>query len=436
MTAATVRGAFHSSDGRLACGDHDVEWLAHRVGTPLYVYSAEAIRARYRQIAAAFAAHDALVCYSVKSNANLAVLDVLRREGAGFDIVSEGELFRACQIGVDPARIVFAGTGKSDREIRAALCAGVGLLNVESVSELVAIDRLACELDRRAAVLLRINPDVDAHTHPHITTGRHRDKFGIDRPTARKILASRDLYRRVDIRGFHVHIGSQITDVRPFVAALERVGELVAEARALGATIDTLNLGGGLGIDYGSGGLDVFALAEALGPGLTRLRCRTILEPGRAIVGAAGALITEVLHVKASADRRFVVVDAGMTELIRPALYDAWHRIEPVLKVDSPLRFSCDVVGPICESADFLARDRELPALARGDLLAVLDAGAYGFSMASNYNSRPRPAEVLVDGSRWWIVRRREEFADLTRGEELPIATAAPADCTTIEKTG
>ena len=412
---------FQRDDGRLVCDDVDIEAVARRVGTPVYVYSAQAIRERYRAIRDAFARVEARICFSVKSCPNLSILSLLREEGAGFDVVSGGELFRVRRAGGDLEDVVFAGVGKTDVEIREALTDGVGLLNVESTSELAQVDRIAAEVGRRARVLLRVNPDVDANTHPHVTTGRDRDKFGVDRSTAIGLIAQRDRFERVDVRGFHVHIGSQVRETGPFVAALDRLVELVAEARSLGATIDTLDLGGGFGINYGeepaSPGVEVFA--SAMVERIRRLGCRVLLEPGRSIVGPCGVLVTEVLYVKrTTGGRRFVVVDAGFTDLLRPALYGAWHRIEPVRSREGSQAFRCDVVGPVCESADFLARDRELPAVARGDLLAVMDAGAYGFSMASNYNSRPRPSEVLIDRGRHEVIRRREGYEDLIRGEE------------------
>jgi diaminopimelate decarboxylase len=411
---------FVRDNGRLCCESVDLGVIADAVGTPVYVYSRRAIVERYRALRDAFAAVDPLICYSVKSNSTLAVLDLLRREGSGFDVVSDGELFRALRAGADPNTIVFAGVGKTDEELRAAIAAGVRYLNIESEEELRVADGIARELGRTIDALVRVNPDVDAHTHKHITTGKRENKFGVDLAAARRMCASGAKTPHVRLRGLHCHIGSQITSVEPYLAALGRIAELVAELRGAGATIDALDFGGGFGIEYQGRGLDVAALGRALVPKLLALECRIVLEPGRSIVGAAGALLTRVIYKKRGEERTFVIVDAGMTDLMRPALYDAWHGVEPVALAGfrSALEI-VDIVGPICESTDVLARERALPPLARGDLLAILQAGAYGFVMASNYNTRPRPAEVLCDGERWTVIRDRERLDDLLRGERI-----------------
>lgn len=411
-------GAFEYAGGRLRCEELDVEAIARTVGTPFYLYSASALRARLRAVHAAFSPLEPTVCFAIKACPNLAILRLLVAEGAGFDVVSEGELHRALAAGVDPSRVVFAGVGKTDREIGAALDAGVAHLNVESPSELDAVDRVAAGRECTARVLLRVNPDVDAESHPHISTGRHADKFGVDVDEALSLVRQRARFEHVAIEGFHVHIGSQITSPAPFERALDRLEPLIAAARADGLAVETLDLGGGFGIGYRAEAPGLRALVAPLLPRVQALGCRVVVEPGRYIAGPAGALVTEITYVKRRGDRRFVITDAGMTELIRPALYEAWHEVRPVAApLEGARTFRADIVGPICETADFLALDREVPALARGDLLAVMDAGAYGASMGSNYNARPKPPEVLVDGERFEVVRRRETLDDLLRLE-------------------
>jgi diaminopimelate decarboxylase len=413
---------FPRQHGRLFCEGVDLEALVSEVGTPCYVYSAASIRDRYRALRDAFAPLDPAICFSVKSNSNLAVLDLLRREGAWFDVVSDGELHRTHRIGVDPARVVFAGVGKTDAELRAAIEAGVGYLNVESVEEFEAVERVAAASGRSARVLLRINPDVDAGTHRHITTGREENKFGIGFAEAAALLAARDRFPHVAPRGLHCHIGSQITSVEPYAAALARIAEFVTAQRSAGVpreALAVLDFGGGFGIEYREAGIDLVAVARAIEAPLRALEMKLLLEPGRFVVGAAGALLARVLYRKGAANRRFVIVDAGMTELLRPALYDAWHPVEVVAPRRSAPLETIDLVGPICESSDVLARGRELPRLEQGDLVAILKAGAYGFAMASNYNSRPRPPEVLVDGDAFRVVRARESLDDLLRGETV-----------------
>lgn len=413
---------FARENGRLCCESVELATIARAIGTPVYVYSRLAIVERFRALREAFAPVSPLVAYSVKSNSTLAVLDLLRREGCGFDVVSDGELFRAMRAGADPKSIVFAGVGKTDEELRAAIESGVLFLNLESDAERHVAEKIAAASGKTIDALVRINPDVDAHTHKHITTGKKENKFGVDLDTAARMFARASETPHVRLRGLHCHIGSQITTIEPYLAALDRIATFVATLRASGSTIDALDFGGGFGIEYSAGGLDLAALGAVLAPRLAALECRIVLEPGRSIVGAAGALVTRVLYKKIGRDRTFVIVDAGMTELMRPALYDAWHAVEPVTLdgFRSALEI-VDIVGPICESTDVLARDRALPPLARGDLLSIQQAGAYGFVMASNYNSRPRPPEVLVDGEHWNVVRDRETFDDLLRGERIPV---------------
>lgn len=413
-------------DGRMTCDGIDVEATVARTGTPVYLDSASRLRENFTAIRDAYRAldrdADPLIAFSVKSNSNLAVLEVLRRCGAGFDLVSGGELYRIRAIGADPARAVFAGVGKSDEEIADALDAGIGWFDVESIPELETIDAIARAKAKRARVLLRVNPDVDAKTHRHITTGKRENKFGMRIADVEAVLASLSSLPAIAFDGFHVHIGSQLTDVAPFSEALACVEALITRTRGCGVAVNTLNLGGGMGVTYRpeQPAPTAAQFAQAMAPVLRRLRVKLVLEPGRAIAADAGVLITRVRYVKQGEQRRFVIVDAAMTDLIRPALYEGFHPIAPVI---DPLRdgttSQCDVVGPVCESADFLAQDRPLPPVARGDLLAVQLAGAYGFSMASNYNSRPRAAEILIEPAGSRVIRRRETYADLVRGEEV-----------------
>lgn len=391
--------------------------LARRYGTPLYVYDAAVVRARYRALRGAFT-RPVLVCYALKANASKAVAGVLAREGAGADIVSGGELVRARAAGFAPSRIVFSGVGKTEEEMAAGLRAGVKAFNVESGEELDALARVAGRLKKTAPVSIRLNPDINAKTHPHITTGRAENKFGVETGEALALYRRASKDRRLRVAGVQCHIGSQITDLAPYRRAAAAVASLTRRLQAAGIPLAFADLGGGLGITYKDEvPLDPAALVKTLEaafadqPGLELL-----VEPGRYLVADAGLLLTKVLYRKNTSKRRFVIVDAAMTDLPRPALYDAWHPVEPV----SPRRGKktmADVVGPVCESGDFLARQRPLPPLAPGDLLAIGKAGAYGFAMSSQYNSRPRAAEVLVDGGKARLARRRETYADLTRGE-------------------
>jgi diaminopimelate decarboxylase len=399
--------AFQLRNGRLQAESVPLDEIARRHGTPCYVYSRAALEAAFRAFAAPLAGRDHLVCYALKANSNLAVLDVLARLGAGFDIVSGGELARVLAAGGDPRKVVFSGVGKSEAEIRAALAAGILCFNVESAAELARIERVAGQVSARAPVSLRVNPDVDPKTHPYISTGLKEDKFGIAyeevMPLYRQAATSRSLH----VVGIDFHIGSQLTDAAPFVAALDRVLALVDALAKRGIALHHIDLGGGLGIRYRDE--QPPPPADYLGALLARLGGRTekiLLEPGRALVGNAGVLLTRVEYLKHGPDRNFAVVDAAMNDLLRPALYDAWHEIVPVVPRDAAAR-AYDVVGPVCETADFLGRGRSL-ALAEGDLLAVLSAGAYGMTMSSNYNTRPRVPEIMVDGAAAHLVRERE----------------------------
>jgi diaminopimelate decarboxylase len=415
---------FNMVRGRLQCEGVPVEAIVRRVGTPTYIYSYKTLVDHLRKLNEAFRELHPLICFSVKANGNLAILRLLVREGAGLDVVSGGELYKALRVGCPPSRIVFASVGKRPDEIDASLKAGICCFNVESAAELEAIDAIARRTGRRATVALRINPDVEAHTHRYMTTGVAESKFGIDAKTALTLLRHHEALSGVRIVGFHLHIGSQITRSGPFVEAIRRVSVLLDRGRRLGLSLDWLNLGGGLGIIYKDERPQTpQAFARAVLPVLRPLRVRLILEPGRFIVGNAGILVTRVLYIKDAKRRRLAVVDAGMNDLIRPALYGAYHEVVSARFARPSSNGMCyDIVGPICESADVLARDRRLGGVAAGQLLAVLGAGAYGSTMASNYNGRLRPAEVLVRGRRWAVIRKRETLQDLVRHDVIPKA--------------
>ncbi|MBK8209353.1 MAG: diaminopimelate decarboxylase [Rhodospirillales bacterium] len=415
---------FAYRDGRLFAEDVDLGVIAEAVGTPVYVYATATLRRHYRVLADALAALEPTICYAVKANGNIGVIATLAREGAGADVVSGGELTTALAAGVPASRIVFSGVGKSADEMEQALRAGVLQINAESEPELELLDQVACRLGVRAPVALRVNPDVDAHTHDKISTGRREDKFGIEWTAAHRIYARAAALPGLDLVGVAVHIGSQLTDVSPFREAFRRVRDLVAMLRADGLPIRTLDLGGGLGIPYGNEGTAVpppadyaRAVVETVGD----LGCRLIFEPGRMIVGNAGILLTRVLRIKEGSTRTFVVVDAGMNDLLRPALYGAWHEVVLVREAQpgGEVR-EVDIVGPICESSDAFGSGRKLPAVADGDLLAIRSAGAYGRAMASSYNARPLVPEVLVDGSAWAVVQERVSVEAMLASQRLP----------------
>ena len=408
----------------LVCEDVPLARIADEVGTPAYVYSHATLTRHVRVFQDALSGLDPLICYSVKACSNLAILRLLADLGVGADIVSGGELHRVIAAGGDPAKVVFSGVGKTAPEMRRALEAGILSFNVESLGELEVLDRVAKEVGERAPVSLRVNPDVDPETHPYIATGLRESKFGI--PAAR----AREAYRRaaelpnIRVTGIDCHIGSQLTKTAPFTDAIARLSALVDELRADGIELEHLDIGGGLGIPYGeeegAAPPTPAEYGEAIRASLGRLaELRVICEPGRVIAGHAGVLLSRVLYRKGSEAREFVVVDGAMNDLLRPALYDSFHPIRPVRR-GSGERIVADIVGPVCETGDFFARDREVAALSPGDLIAVGAAGAYGFAMASNYNSRPRPPEVLVKGDRYAIIRERERPEDLTRGESIP----------------
>ncbi|KMY67259.1 diaminopimelate decarboxylase [Desulfocarbo indianensis] len=412
---------FHYIDGVLHAEEVSLGRIAQEVGTPTYVYSQATLTRHFQAFSRAFQGMDHLVCYAVKANSNKAVMALFASLGGGADIVSGGELARALAAGVQPERIVYSGVGKTEAEMEAALKAGILMFNLESVDELEVLNQVAGRLGVKAPVSFRVNPDVDAHTHPKITTGLAKNKFGLDMETAFRQYPIAAALPHVELKGVSCHIGSQLTDTRPFADALDRVARLVEKLREVGINLSLLDLGGGLGITYDQESPpQPDEYAAALKETVSRLGMKLILEPGRVLVGNAGILMARVLFTKQTPAKHFVIADAAMNDLIRPSFYDSYHAVWPVAKAAAGETQVADLVGPICETGDFLARDREMPAFERGDLLAVLSAGAYGFAMSSNYNSRPRAAEVLVNGGQYSVVRQRETLADLSRGEKLP----------------
>ena len=400
----------------LYCEKVKLEDLAGRFGTPLYVYSYRTLIDHYLKLEKAFRPVKALICYSVKANSNLAILKALIAHGAGLDIVSGGELFRALKAGCPAEKIVYASVGKTDGEIEEAIRRGILFFNVESLPELANINRIAAKLNKITRVAIRINPDVEAKTHKFITTGKITNKFGIDLKNAYKILCMRNNFRHIRICGLHIHIGSQITESSPFVAAIKKVAVFILELKRKGVYLEYLNIGGGLGIVYDRETPQTAQrYASKIMPLLKKTGLKIILEPGRFIVGNAGILLTRVLYIKSTPKKKFVIVDAGMNDLIRPALYGAHHNILSLIK--APGAEKADVVGPICESGDFLAKERRIPKVKEGMYLAVMSAGAYGFSMSSNYNSRRRAEEVMVKRNKVFVIRTRETYADLVRNE-------------------
>jgi diaminopimelate decarboxylase len=410
---------FAYKNGELHAEDVPLQRIAEDVGTPTYVYSTATLTRHYRVMDEALAGVDHTICYAVKANSNLAVLQLLARLGSGFDIVSAGELRRVLAAGGDPGKVVFSGVGKRDDEIADALRAGVLCLNVESAGELARIERVAGQLNLRAPISLRVNPEVDPKTHKYIATGLRTSKFGVAMEIAPQLYREAARSPHLRVVGVDSHIGSQILELAPLIEAVEKVLGLVEQLRVGGITLEHLDIGGGLGIAYQD---ETPVTPHELGHLVTAMArahdLKLLVEPGRVIAGNAGVLLTRVIGDKTNGDRSFVIVDAAMNDLLRPALYGAYHAIQPVLQADRA-SVLVDVVGPVCESGDFLAQQRELPGVRTGELLAVMGAGAYGFSMASTYNSRPRGAEVLVDGDRYHVVRERETVEDGMRGEHL-----------------
>jgi diaminopimelate decarboxylase len=411
---------FSYSQNDFYCEQVPLADLAARVGTPAYVYSSQALLDNYRAYDESFGDLPHAVCYSVKANSSLAVLALLAKAGAGFDIVSGGELFRVLQAGGDPAKVVFSGVGKTAAEVDYALASGIHSFNCESEAELALIDAMAGRRRVKAGFSIRVNPDVDAVTHPYISTGLSKHKFGIAMAEAARVYEHARTYRNLAAEGVDCHIGSQMLDPSPILEAVERVLALAAMLRAQGDPINHVDFGGGLGVAYHGGETApaIGTFVESLQARLRDSGLRVMIEPGRSIAGPAGVLLTRVLYRKKNSAKEFVVVDAAMNDLIRPALYHAHHEIIPLRKNPLP-PVTVDVVGPVCETGDFLARDREMANVMPGDFLAVLTAGAYGFVQSSNYNSRPRAPEVLVEGSGYRVIRKRESYEDLVRGETV-----------------
>ncbi len=409
---------FHYENGVLFCDRLELGPLAGREGTPLYVYSAAAIRSRYGDYASGLSGVPHRVCYAVKANGNLGVLRTLAALGAGFDIVSAGELYRVIQAGGDPSLVVFSGVGKTRDEVEYALEQGIHSFNCESEAELALISSLAVRLRKRATIAVRVNPDVDASTHPYISTGLREHKFGVDIAEAEGVYERARALPGLAMEGVSCHIGSQLLDPAPLEEAASKMLALVGRLRSLGHSIRYFDLGGGLGVPYkpGEARPDVGAFLSRIKTLIAGQDLHLLFEPGRSIVAEAGALLTRVLYRKRNGTKEFVIIDASMTELIRPALYGAHHEIVPLRENRLP-PVVADIVGPVCETGDFLARGRKVANVFPGDFLAVLTAGAYAMAAASNYNARPRPAEVLVDGSSYSVVRKRETWADLIRGE-------------------
>ena len=413
---------FEYRHGELYCEEVPVSRIAKEVGTPCYIYSHATLLRHFRAYDSAFSSIPHVIAFAMKANSNLAVLRLMAREGSGADIVSGGELFRALRAGVPASKIVFAGVGKASDEIREALKADILMFNVESSAEIRAINDVAASVGKQARIALRINPDVDPKTHPYISTGMKKSKFGIAADRALDEYKMASSLGHIDVVGVHAHIGSQLTDVTPFVDSLKKIVALIETLKGQGIDIQYLNIGGGLGITYGDEKPPLPQdLADAISPLVKDLGVTLVMEPGRVIAGNAGIMVTKALYEKVGETKRFVIVDAAMNDLLRPSLYSAYHEIRPVNEeAGHRAKHQMDIVGPVCESGDFLAKDRLLATVEPGELLAVMSAGAYGFVMASNYNSRPRAPEVLVDGRDMHVIRARETYDDLIKGETIP----------------
>ncbi|MCC6421987.1 MAG: diaminopimelate decarboxylase [Phycisphaerales bacterium] len=424
---------FRYQNGQLYCEGVPAERIAAEVGTPAYVYSKATLLHHYRQVAEAFAPIHATICYSIKSNGNINLLKVLAAEGCGFDVTSGGELYRALQAGGEAQKIIYAGMGKTDEEIRHAIEVGIAAFNIESEAEIENIDRIAGQMGKTAVGAIRVNPDVDPKTHIKTTTGKKETKFGVDIERAERVFEQYRSLKNLRIGGIHLHIGSPVYEIQPYIDAVKKATDLIDRLTARGHKIEWLDLGGGFAVNYERPGQahPVTEHAKALVPMLKDKPYRIALEPGRYISGNSGILLTRVLYRKMGGQKKFVIIDAGMNDLIRPTLYESYHHIWPVSpdaanvppqrdKAFEPRNGEIvDVVGPVCESGDYLAQNRPLPVTKRGDLLAVFTAGAYGFAMSSNYNNRPRPPEILVDGDNYTIIRRRETFEDLVGPERV-----------------
>ncbi|OGX53538.1 MAG: diaminopimelate decarboxylase [Omnitrophica WOR_2 bacterium RIFOXYB2_FULL_45_11] len=414
---------FKYKNNELYCEQVRIAEIADKVSTPFYLYSYNTLLSHYRKLAAAFRALSPVICYSMKANSNLAILRALVKAGSGLDIVSGGELYKALLVGCDPKKIVYASVGKTEEEIRQAISKQILFFNVESLSELELINRVACDLGVNASVALRINPDVEPKTHSYITTGKLTNKFGIDLDTAYNIFKNRAEFVHLKFSGLHMHIGSQIIDGAPYILAIKKMIKFIKRLKEEAIDIHYLNIGGGLGIIYNNEKPQTAEeFAGKILPLLKSTGLKIILEPGRFIAGPSGILVAKILYIKKTPLKNFIIVDAGMNDLIRPSLYGAHHDILPLRKAESGKRKaeSFDVVGPICESGDFLAKDRQMPELNEGDYLAVMSAGSYGFSMASNYNCRLKPAEIMVKGNKFYTTRKRDSYLDLVKKDVIP----------------
>ena len=411
---------FQYVNNELWCEECPITTIAKEIHTPFYLYSHKTLSNHFKVFDKSFADIHHIICFAAKANSNLSILRIFAKLGSGADIVSGGELFRVLKAGIDPRKIVYSGVGKNKEEIEYALASNILMFNAESSQELQVINECAGKMKKKAGVALRINPDVDPKTHPHITTGLRDNKFGLDIKSALEQYRTARNLCNLDIIGVSCHIGSQVTQMSPFLEAFDRVKNFVLQLKTEGFAIKYLDLGGGLGIRYNEEGPPhPSEYASSIIPIVNELDCTFILEPGRVIVGNAGILVTKVLYNKSNIEKNFIIVDAGMNDLVRPSLYSSYHQIQPVLKKDGN-EIIADVVGPICESGDYLAKKRQLPMFERDDLMAVMSAGAYGFTMSSNYNSRPRVAEVLVKDDKFYIIRKREDFTDLVMGENIP----------------
>ncbi|WP_457623962.1 diaminopimelate decarboxylase [Persephonella sp.] len=408
---------FYYRNGRLFVEEVPVEEIAQKVGTPVYIYSKKAILDKLSQYREAFSDYPTLICYAVKANSNLSILELLKEEGLGLDIVSGGELYRGLKAGFSPEKIVYAGVGKTDGELSDAINAGILSFNVESLMELEVLNELAGRLGKKANVSIRINPDVNPKTHPYISTGLRKSKFGIDMEDAPGAFKLAEKLENLNLVGIHCHIGSQIMDVSPYREAVEKTVELVFKLEKEGIKLQHIDIGGGLGIKYRPEDQPPHPsqLAQMVIPIVKQTGLKLIIEPGRSLIGEAGILLSQVIFLKDKGDKHFIIIDAGMNDLLRPAMYNAYHHIIPAEKKEK--KITADIVGPICETGDFFALDRQIDAVERGDYLAVMSAGAYGFSMASNYNTRPRAAEVLVDGKNFYVIRQRETYEDIIKPE-------------------
>ncbi len=411
---------FNYKNGSLFAEDVAVTEIVKKIGTPVYIYSCNTLVRHFKAYEKAFEAIPHIICFALKANSNSAIISLLAKDGCGADVVSGGELYRAIKSGVSPKKIVYAGVGKTEEEIRYALKNKILMFNVESGNELREIDRIAGDMKVKAPIALRINPDIDPKTHPYISTGLKKHKFGIPIENALESYGLANKLKNIAVVGVHKHIGSQITSITPFIDAIKRILLLIDSLVKQGISIKYLDIGGGLGITYKDEKPPLPShLAKSILPLLSKHNLTLVAEPGRSIVGNAGILVTKVLYLKKYSDKEFVIVDAGMNDLIRPSIYGAYHDIQPVIK-NRRAKITADIVGPICESGDFLAKDREISAVKQGEYLAVMSAGAYGYAMSSNYNSRPRPAEVLVKDNEYAVIRKRETFEDMIRGEIVP----------------